>query len=135
MHYSNGNCFCLFVCLENLAVQPNSEKLGSPNSPTNKKIFLNSLEHDLFNKHVKCSDQQMGGALQVLSGMDFKFMKVCTIILVIDPKIWEEYTFHKQKICTQSGGHRGLHPEPMPNSNIHENFIKIKFLISNLNLI
>ena len=41
--------------------------------------------------------------------------------------IWEEYTFHEQKICTQSGGHRGLHPEPMPNTNIHENFIKIKF--------
>ena len=33
---------CLFVCLENLAVQPNSEKPGSPNSHTNKKIFLSS---------------------------------------------------------------------------------------------
>ena len=41
--------------------------------------------------------------------------------------IWKEYTFHEQETCTQSGGHRGLHPEPIPNSNIYENFIKIKF--------
>ena len=68
---------CLFVCLENLAVQPNyenlavqpnSEKPGSPNSPTNKKIFLSSFKYDLLNKHAKRSDQQMGGALPVLSG-------------------------------------------------------------------
>ena len=68
---------CLFVCLENLAVQPNSENLavqpnsekpGSPNSPTNKKIILSSFEYDLLNKHVTSYDQQMGGALPVLSG-------------------------------------------------------------------
>ena len=45
---------CLFVCLNNLAVQPNSEKPGSPISPTNKKIFLSSFDYDLLNKHVKC---------------------------------------------------------------------------------
>ena len=51
---------CLFVCLENLAVQPNSEKPGSPNSPTNKKIILSSFEYDLLNKHVTSYDKQMG---------------------------------------------------------------------------
>ena len=60
---------CLFVCLENLAVQPNSEKPGSPNSPTNKKIFLSSFKYDLLNKHVKSSDQQMGAVHPVLSGV------------------------------------------------------------------
>ena len=104
---------CLLVCLENLAVQPNyenlavqpnSEKPGRPNSPTNKKIFLSSFKYDLLNKHAKRSDQQMGGALPVLSGAqlhlkgalpylsgahpylsgaDFKIMKVCSIILFI----------------------------------------------------
>ena len=101
---------CLFVCLEKLAVQPNSENLavqpnpeksGSPNPPTNKKYFLSSFKYDLLNKHVKCSDQQMGAVHPVLSGAhpylsgahpyfsgthpylsggDFKIMKVCTII-------------------------------------------------------
>ena len=64
--------------LKNLAVQPNHEKPGGPNPPTNKKIILSSFEYDLLNKHV---DQQMGAVHPVLSGMDFKFMKVCTIIL------------------------------------------------------
>ena len=89
--YNDCLFVCLFVCLENLAVQPNSEKPGSPNSPTNKKIFLSSFKYDLLNKHVKSSDQQMGGAPSdwssgahlYLSGADFKIMKVCSIILVI----------------------------------------------------
>ena len=78
---------CLFVCLvpnsENLAVQPNPEKSGSPNPPTNKKIILSSFEYDLLNKHVKCSDLQMGAVHSILSGMDSKFIKVCTTILFI----------------------------------------------------
>ena len=59
---------CLFVCLENLAVQPNSEKPESPNSPNNKKIYLSSVKYDWLNKHVKSSDQQMGAVHPVLSG-------------------------------------------------------------------
>ena len=60
---------CLFVWLENLAVQPNSlklavqpkhEKPGGPNFPTNKKIFLGSFEYSFLNKHVKHLDKQMG---------------------------------------------------------------------------
>ena len=59
---------CLFVCLENSAVQPNSEKLavqpnhekpGGPNFPSNKKIFLSSFGYNLLNKHVEHFDQQM----------------------------------------------------------------------------
>ena len=45
----------------NNTVQPNFEKPGGPNPPTNKKIILSSFEYDLLNKHVKCSDLQMGG--------------------------------------------------------------------------
>ena len=62
-------------------MQPNFEKPGSPSSPTNKKIIFSSFKYELLNKHVKCYDQQMGGALPVLSCMDVKFMKVCSIIL------------------------------------------------------
>ena len=49
-------------------MQPNSEKSGSLNPPTNKKIFLSSLKYDLLNKHVKRSDHQMEAVHPVLSG-------------------------------------------------------------------
>ena len=43
--------------------------------------------YDWSNKHVKCSDsdadQQKGAVHPVLSGMELKFMKVCTSILFI----------------------------------------------------
>ena len=47
--------------------------------------------------------------------------------------IYKDYTLHEQKICTQNEGHRELHPGPMSNSSVCENFVKINFfnLISN----
>ena len=87
-YYWQNNCKVNFSANKfsnerHLAGWPNHEigVPGGPNPPTNKKIILSSLEYDLLNKHDKCSDQQMGAVHPVLSGMDFKFMKVCTIIL------------------------------------------------------
>ena len=37
------------------------------------------------------------------------------------------------KICIQSEGHKELHPGPILNSNIYENFIKIKLFHLNSN--
>ena len=91
----NGNCFSLENrlenCLENLAVQPNSENLavqpnhekpGGPNFPTNKKIFLSSFEYNLLNKHVEHFDQQLGAGHSLLGNKDVKIMKNCTILLI-----------------------------------------------------
>ena len=61
---------CLENCLENLAVQPNHEKPGGPNFPTNKKIFLSSFEYNFLNKHVKHLDQQMGARHYLLGNKD-----------------------------------------------------------------
>ena len=55
----NPNYFNYFNAT-NLAVQPNFEKPGGPNTPTNKKIFLSNPEYNLLNKHVKYSDQHIG---------------------------------------------------------------------------
>ena len=41
-------------------VQPNFEKPGGPNSPTNKKIFLNNFEYNQVDKQVEYFDQHMG---------------------------------------------------------------------------
>ena len=86
-----NNCFSLENCLENLAVQPNSvnlavqpnhEKPGGPNFPTNKKIFLSSFEYNLQNKPAEHFDQQMGAGHSLLGNKDVKIMKNCTIILI-----------------------------------------------------
>ena len=82
-YFLQTNLFdCLFVCLENLAVQPNHEKPGGPNFPTNKKIFLSSFEYSFLNKHVKHLDQQMGAGHYLLGNKDVKIMKNFTIILI-----------------------------------------------------
>ena len=47
--------------------------------------------------------------------------------------IWKNFSFHDPKTCTQSEGHKELHPGPIPNSNIYGNFIKIKFFNLNSN--
>ena len=76
---------CLFVCLENLAVQPNSENLavqpnhekpGGPNFPTNKKIFLSSFEYNFLNKHVEHLDQQMGAGHYLLGNKDVVYTTI-----------------------------------------------------------
>ena len=59
----------------NLAVQPNHEKPGGPNSPTNIKLFLSSFEYNLLNKHVEHFDQQMGASHYLLGNKDVKIIK------------------------------------------------------------
>ena len=61
-------------------MQPNFEKPGGPNPPTNKKIFLGNLEYNLLNKYVEYSDQHVGAGHSMWCDKDFKFMKICTII-------------------------------------------------------
>ena len=43
----------LFNIQNSKAVQPNPEKPGSLNSPTNKKIFLNNFEYNLWSKNAE----------------------------------------------------------------------------------
>ena len=50
--------------------------------------------------------------------------------------ISKDYSFYEPKICkicTQSKGHRELHPEPIFKANNYQNFIKIKFFNLNSN--
>ena len=63
-------------------MQPNHEKPGGPNSPTSKKIFLNNVEYNLWNKHAEYIDQQMGAGHILWCNRDVKLMKVCAIILM-----------------------------------------------------
>ena len=99
------DCFNMRLAV---AVQPNSEKPGSPNSTTNKKKILSSFKYDLLNKHVKSSDQQveavhpvlsgahtvlcgahtvLSGAHTVLSSVDIKFMKILEFYITLDDRI------------------------------------------------
>ena len=75
----------LFVCLgnlavqpnyENLAVQPNSEGPGRANSPTNKKIFLSSIKYDLLNKHAKRSDQFIWAETKILYDLVYSTLQL-----------------------------------------------------------
>ena len=59
----------------------NSEGPGKP-IPTNTKIYLSNLEHNLVSKHVEYSDKQMGASYPLLCNKDVKFMKIGTIILI-----------------------------------------------------
>ena len=61
----------------------NFEKPGGPNSTTNNKIFLSNFEYNLVNKHVEYSDQHVGARHTIWCDKDFKFMKICTIVLMI----------------------------------------------------
>ena len=63
-------------------VQPNFEMPGSPNPPTNKKIYLNNLEYNLLHRHVEYFDQQVGAGHSIWWNKDFKIMKISTIILM-----------------------------------------------------
>ena len=78
----------------------------------------NMLGQQIFYRHNRI---QIKSLTSILLNLD---TKICESKILSG--IWKEYTFHEQKICTQSGGHRGLHPETMPNNHIHEHFIEIK---------
>ena len=54
---------------------------GGPNS-SNTKIYLSNFEYNLLNRHVEYSDQKMGARHSIWCDKDFKFMKICTIILM-----------------------------------------------------
>ena len=62
-------------------MQPNHEKPGGPNPPTNKKIYLNKFENNLRSKYDKYFEQQMGTKQPMWYQKDAKLMKICTIIL------------------------------------------------------
>ena len=55
-------------------MQPNFEKPGGPNLPTNQKLFLSNFEDNLLYKHVEYSDQHVGA--RIWCDKDFKFMKI-----------------------------------------------------------
>ena len=99
------NLNCLIVCLENLAVQPNSEKVNNLfQSLENSNCFclfvcleilsLGGLmpacrpedlpdcnfQYNLWGKHAEYFDQQMGARHPMWCNKDVKLMKVCTII-------------------------------------------------------
>ena len=80
-NYFNFNELFSKKVLQNLAVQPNQEKPGGPNPPTNKKKFLNKFETNLWSKYVKNFEQQMGTGHPMWHHRDAKLMKVCTIII------------------------------------------------------
>ena len=57
--------------IQNLAVQPNHEK-----------ILLSSFEYNALYKYVEHFDQQMGAGHSWLGNKDVKIMKNCTIIVI-----------------------------------------------------
>ena len=69
-------------------MHPNFEKPGDPN---NKKIYLSNLEYKLLDKHVEYSDQHTGAVHPGLGIIDFKLMKVCTIIIIITMTLAHKY--------------------------------------------
>ena len=95
---------------------PNSESESvEPNQDKKMKIYQSKFEYFLLDKHVEYSDQHMGAVHPSQYNKDVKLMKDCCK--------------GKGKICTQTEGHRELHPGPILNSSIYKIFIKIKFLI------
>ena len=45
---------------------------------------MSNFEYNLLDKHVEYSDQHISAVHHGLSNIDCEFMKVCTIIIIID---------------------------------------------------
>ena len=50
--------------------------------PSNIKIYLNNIEHNIVKKHGVYSDRHLGAGHPILGSKGVKFLKICTIILI-----------------------------------------------------
>ena len=76
--------FYYFYYVFKLSVPPTLKSHGSPTPQihTYIKIYLSNFEYNLLNKHVEYSDQHMAAVHPSLCNKDFKFITICTIILI-----------------------------------------------------